>query len=109
MTTEVTTEVPEYVYGIGTPETQDPLVRAINRLAQAVEQSTLARLDSPAKPAFAPLPSVKTQPILAPATVCPTHNAPWKIVPAGVSNRTGQTYESFAACPIRGCDQRPPR
>ena len=108
MTTEVTNEVPEYVYGLAEPG--DPLVRAINRLAQAIEQSTLARLDSPAKPPqFAPLPSVKTQPILAPATVCPTHNAPWKIVPAGVSKRTGQTYDSFAACPIQGCDQRPPR
>lgn len=101
----MTVDMPETLYDLGTPEVQDPLVRAITRLAQAVEQMALARLDAPKAQPFAPLP----RPILAPATVCPTHNAPWKIVPAGVSKRTGQTYESFAACPIQGCDQRPPR
>jgi len=102
--------MPETVYALGKVEPSDQLTKAINRLAQAIEQMALATLESPAKaPQFAPLPSVKTAPILAPATVCPTHNAPWKIVPAGVSKRTGQTYESFAACPVQGCDQRPPR
>ena len=38
---------------------------------------------------------------------CPVHLKPWKLVPAGVSKRTGQGYNAFLACPERGCDQRP--
>lgn len=101
------TEDPEFVYGLNPAEPGDPLVKAINRLAQAIEQATLAKLDS--TPGLATLPPVRTQPILAPATVCPIHKEAWKIVPAGVSKKTGQPYEAFAACPVRGCDQRPPR
>lgn len=43
------------------------------------------------------------------ASVCPVHHVPWKIVPAGISRKSGQAYASFAACPERGCDQRPAR
>lgn len=39
---------------------------------------------------------------------CPLHGQA-KIVPAGVSQRTGQPYSSFVACPVRGCPERPPR
>lgn len=104
----MTTDMPETLYALSEPEPTDPTVRALNRIAVALEQLALSGLETvtPA-PTFAPLP--RMQPILAPATVCPTHSAPWKIVPAGVSKRTGQTYESFAACPVQGCDQRPPR
>ncbi len=42
-------------------------------------------------------------------TQCPIHHEPWKLVPAGVSKKTGKPYESFQACPERGCDQRPAR
>jgi len=41
-------------------------------------------------------------------THCPTHDVPWKVVPAGVS-RAGKPYDAFRACPVRGCDERPPR
>jgi hypothetical protein len=35
------------------------------------------------------------------------HGQPWKIVPAGISERTGKPYKAFAACPERGCKERP--
>ena len=38
---------------------------------------------------------------------CPVHRVPWKLVPAGVSKKTGKPYAEFRACPERGCDQRP--
>jgi hypothetical protein len=102
----VTTEVlEETLYQLG-PLEGDGVVKALNRIATALEQLVLERA-APKAPQFAPLP--KTQPILAPASVCPIHNAPWKIVPAGVSKKTGNSYDAFAACPIQGCDQRPPR
>ena len=41
------------------------------------------------------------------AWVCPEHGSR-KIVPAGVSKRTGNKYGSFVACAERGCDQKPP-
>jgi hypothetical protein len=104
----VTTEVPEYVYELGKVEPQDPLIRALNRLAQAIEQATLAKLDTtPGTPGLAPLPPVRLAESTALGTVCPVHNAPWKTVPAGVSKRTGKPYDSFMACPVDRCDQRP--
>lgn len=39
--------------------------------------------------------------------VCPIHHEPWKVVPAGISKKTGRPYDAFQACPVRGCDQRP--
>lgn len=56
----------------------DPMVRAINRLAQAVEQNTLALLDRSqpvqnapqARPNLAPLPAVTT---VAQKPPCPKH------------------------------------
>jgi hypothetical protein len=64
-----------------TPTTEpDPLVRAINRLAQAIEQQVLATLDRPAQ--NAPQPAQQARPALAPqpaVTVvaqkppCPAH------------------------------------
>lgn len=40
-------------------------------------------------------------------TGCRVHHVPWKLVPAGVSKKTGKPYDEFLACPERGCDQRP--
>lgn len=40
--------------------------------------------------------------------VCPVHGA-MKVVPAGVSQRTGKPYQAFVACPERGCSEKPPR
>jgi len=38
---------------------------------------------------------------------CPTHEVAWKLVPAGVSKKTGRQYNAFWACPERGCDEKP--
>ena len=107
MTTEA---LPEFVYDLGKVE-PDGLVKAINRLAQAIEQATLAKLDVPqAVPQAAPLaslPPVRLAPETALGTVCPIHNQPWKWVPPGISKKNGNAYDGFHACPIRGCDQRP--
>lgn len=109
MTTEA---LPEYVYELGKVEPSDALTKAINRLATAIEQATLAKLDAPSVVAVTPLtklPPVATQSPVAPTAGCPVHSKPWKFVPAGTSPRTGKPYEAFWACPERGCDQRPPR
>lgn len=42
-----------------------------------------------------------------PAWVCPMHDDA-KIVPAGISKRTGRQYNAFYACPVAGCDQKGP-
>ena len=39
---------------------------------------------------------------------CPVHGRS-RIVPAGVSQRTGQPYAAFWACPERDCKMRPPK
>jgi hypothetical protein len=99
------------------------LARAIDRLAQAVEQAVLNYVDVhtqktaqdpyPAglEPAaeFGDLPPVQPVPQTNGVSLCPIHNTPWKTVPAGVSKKTGKAYESFRACSTPGCDQRPPR
>jgi hypothetical protein len=104
----VTTEAPEFVYGLTEQSPEAQLVRAINRLAQAIEQATLAKLDAaPTNAALAQLPPVRLAQETALNAVCPIHNEPWKVVPAGISKKTGNPYEAFKACPIRGCDQRP--
>jgi hypothetical protein len=39
--------------------------------------------------------------------LCPMHGEPWKVVPAGISKKSGKPYAEFRACPEPGCDQRP--
>lgn len=43
----------------------------------------------------------------SPSIMCPIHNQPLKLVPAGVSKKTNRPYNAFYACPERGCDYRP--
>lgn len=107
MTTEVFDEA---TYDLGPLAPVSGTERALNRIATALEQLVLeSQHKINVTPALASLPPVRTEPILAPASVCPIHKAPWKIVPAGMSKRTGRSYDAFAACPEKGCDQRPPR
>lgn len=97
----------------------DALTRALHRLASAIEGHTAALLDQrippavtittpPAAPVLATLPPVQsnTAPTVS-AEGCPIHHQPWKVVPAGISKKTGAEYSAFRACPVRGCDQRP--
>jgi hypothetical protein len=39
--------------------------------------------------------------------VCPTHDDV-KVVPGGISRKSGKPYDSFRACPVAGCDQKEP-
>ena len=45
--------------------------------------------------------------LAAQAAMCPVHLRPWKVVPAGISKKTGRSYDAFLACSERGCTQRP--
>lgn len=94
-------------------EPADQLVRAVNRLAQAVEQNTLALLDRPGTPVVVAPTLTALPPVQRAAApqggICPIHNVPWKVVPAGVSKKNGKAYDAFQACSVSGCDQRPPR
>lgn len=92
------------------------LITAVNRLAQAVEQNTLAILDKPVQngpqrpnATLTALPPVQQVVAAQTADVCPIHGTPWKVVPAGVSKKSGKAYDAFRACSTQGCDQRPPR
>lgn len=40
--------------------------------------------------------------------LCPQHNQV-KVVPGGVSSKTGNPYDAFLACPVQGCNYKPPR
>jgi len=39
--------------------------------------------------------------------LCPVHRVAWRVVPAGVSKRSGKPFAEFRVCPEPGCDQRP--
>ena len=108
-------EFPETQYPpVVTPATHpaDPLVVALNRLAAAIESAirTQAQVAPQPVPAtvLAPLPPVQA-PVqsTAPFDGCPIHHQPWKVVPAGISKKTGKSYDAFRACSVSGCDQRP--
>ena len=58
------------------------------------------------------------QPYQAPVATTTIHTpAPWqcpvhhtvKVVPAGISKRTGASYDAFLSCTERDCQQKPPR
>ena len=38
---------------------------------------------------------------------CPVHGGA-KLVPAGVSKKTGKAYGAFAACPVQDCPEKEP-
>lgn len=40
---------------------------------------------------------------------CPDHGTPAKVVPGGVSKRTGKAFNSFEVCSTQGCDRKPGR
>ena len=42
-------------------------------------------------------------------TFCPDHkNVEMKLVPSGISKRTGRPYDAFYACPIKDCKNTAP-
>lgn len=42
-----------------------------------------------------------------PNPICPKHNFEMRLVPAGISKKTGRKYNAFFACQVEGCDYRP--
>lgn len=39
--------------------------------------------------------------------ICEIHTAEMKLIPAGVSKKTGKAYEAFYACQVKDCTFRP--
>jgi hypothetical protein len=70
------------------------------------------------QPAPAPLPqqNAAPQPVQSgppeanpdPDWLCPVHRSR-RVVPGGVSKRTGNPYQPFARCSEFSCDEKPPR
>ena len=44
-----------------------------------------------------------------PGGACPVHGSDWRLVPGGVSKKTGRPYNGFWTCSTQGCDQKPGR
>jgi hypothetical protein len=120
MTEELIPEFPEAMYAapLTSQGSDDALVAAITRLAHAVEQNTQALLGQrvpaavtittpPAAPVLTALPPVQGGQAPVMVDGCPIHHTPWKVVPAGISKKTGKAYDAFRACSTPGCDQRP--
>ena len=38
---------------------------------------------------------------------CPKCSAPMKMVPAGISKKTGKPYAAFRSCSVMGCNGKP--
>jgi hypothetical protein len=91
----------------------------LERIALALEQIALELVAERAIPTTAtvtvPTPEPRTSynsPAMPTASfpaigwTCPEHGGS-KVVPAGVSKRTGRPYSAFVACPAPGCDRKP--
>ena len=74
-------------------------------LATANERGTVPP-QLTAAPALLPIP--EPDPFPAFQWLCPVHGVS-KVVPAGISKRTGQAYQAFIACSSPGCNEKPPR
>ena len=42
-----------------------------------------------------------------PTGACPEHGTPWRLVPEGISKKTGRRYNAFWTCSTQGCDIKP--
>ena len=93
----------ELIHGPSYPE--PPLPTPPPELLAA--QAALVTKYNPAESSTVALPPVQPFQFTGPSAFCPVHRVPWKTVPAGVSKRTGAPYESFLACPERGCNEKP--
>ena len=38
---------------------------------------------------------------------CPIHGTEWRVIPAGVSKKTGKPYGEFKVCEDRDCKEKP--
>lgn len=81
------------------------------RIAIALEQIALEMIDAkapaPAPVYHAPAPTPGPFAPIGTAWLCPQHGTS-RIVPAGVSKKTGRPYSAFLVCGEQGCDMKPP-
>ena len=100
-------------------ELSERMAIALERIATALEQQALETVEAAQAAEAAPTPPIRVPEQYGSAADrnasfppigwrCPVHGTS-KIVPAGVSARTGRTYDAFVACPERDCQQKPPR
>ncbi len=97
--------------------------RVAERIAAALEQIALELAESNQAAGYqsAPFRAVSVAPVASagpfppigggrpPAPwVCPVHHTS-KVVPAGVSQKTGRDYDAFTVCAERDCNEKPPR
>lgn len=81
---------------------------ALERIATALEQGVLEKIDKPQPGEGTHFEVLDELPRVAPLAQCPVHHQDWKYIPAGTSKKSGRPYEAFYACPVNGCTQRPP-
>ena len=87
----------------------------LERIATALEQIALALIEKEqapqplmfTAPAPGPFPPIGGGQPPAP-WVCPVHHST-RLVPAGISKRTGQPYTRSLPALSRGCNEKPPR
>lgn len=84
----------------------------LERIATALEQISLVLIGMEMQrqhpPAPSPAPQQPAQTFKPIGWTCPTHGTQ-KVIPAGVSSKTGKPYDAFVACGERGCNEKPPR
>ena len=105
------------------PDQTVAILTGLNRIAVALEQIALEMAANAPEKAQEPFRAVQQPPALpslsAPLSApqgpfapigwrCPVHGGS-KVVPAGISAKTGMPYHAFVACPERGCYEKPPR
>ena len=95
ITITVSIDVPEGASIDISPLSQAPAGEISSPPAGATLTELPARTTS-----FAPAPQVEW--------TCPLHGTR-KVIPAGVSKKTGKPYGSFVACGENNCDEKPPR
>lgn len=85
--------------------------------SSADHRPIVAQNTTPAAPQSSPLPLRNPPPLGDDLTAgmdeegrgdCPVHHVAFRHVPAGVSKRTGKSYNAFWSCPEMGCKERPP-
>lgn len=85
------------------PETDyHPELMAIGRLLERIARAVEAGAQMPAATAG----PVAARP--AAAWVCPFHGSS-RVVPGGISKKSGNRYNAFTVCASPGCEERPPR
>jgi hypothetical protein len=86
------------------------------RILNIIDRPAIAQTAAPttdswqlnAPPAYQAGAPIQGGPPAGASWVCPVHNQV-KTVPAGFSQRTQKPYPAFLACPVQGCQQKPPR